>query len=149
MSDPSTGLDVLRKIFRAAPFVASLGIELESLSPGQCGTSLRLRPEHLQQTGVVHAGVLMTIADHTAGGAAGSVLDPSSYPLTVDLNISLLRTASGDRLTCRAYVLKTGRSLIFAESEVFAGDGETAILVAKARVTLAVLSKDRKRTDTA
>ena len=72
-------LDVLREIFKAAPFIASLGIELDAVSHGQCQTSLRLRPDHLQQTGVVHAGVVATIADHTAGGAAGSVLQRGSY----------------------------------------------------------------------
>ena len=135
-------LDVLKQIFRAAPFIASLGIELESASPGHCSTSLRLRPEHLQQTGVVHAGVIATIADHTAGGAAGSVLDHLSHPLTVEFKVNLLRAASGDQLTCRAKVLKPGRTLIVAESEVFTGTGAQETLVAKALVTLAVLRRE-------
>jgi uncharacterized protein (TIGR00369 family) len=137
MSD--TQLDV-QEIFRAAPFIALLGIELESVARGNCHTRLRLRPEHLQQNGVVHAGVIATIADHTAGGAAGSVLDSDSYPLTAEFNINLLRAASGEYLTCHARVLKPGRTLIVAESEVFAGDAAQPILVAKALVTLAVLA---------
>jgi uncharacterized protein (TIGR00369 family) len=140
MSEPS--VDVFREIFKAAPFIAHLGIELESVARGECHTSLRLRPEHLQQNGVVHAGVVSTIADHTAGGAAASVLERGSYPLTVDFNISLLRAATGERLTCRARVLKSGRTLVVAESEVFAGGGAEPELVAKARVTLAVRSRD-------
>ena len=140
MSEPS--LDVLKQIFRAAPFVAHLGIELEAVSPGHCATSLRIRPEHQQQTGVVHAGVIATIADHTAGGAAGSVLDRHSYPLTAEFNINLLRAASGERLFCRASVLKPGRNLIVAESEVFMERGGEEMLVAKALVTLAVVQRD-------
>ena len=137
MTDAS--LDV-PEIFRAAPFIAYLGIELESVARGECHTRLQLRPEHLQQNGVVHAGVIATIADHTAGGAAGSVLGDDSYPLTAEFNINLLRAASGERLTCHARVLKAGRALIVAESEVFAGDPARPVLVAKALVTLAVLS---------
>lgn len=136
---PETQLDV-QEIFRAAPFIALLGIELESVAHGECHTRLRLRPEHLQQNGVVHAGVIATIADHTAGGAAGSVLDGDSYPLTAEFNINLLRAASGESLTCHARVLKRGRTLIVAESEVFAGDAAQPVLVAKALVTLAVLA---------
>jgi uncharacterized protein (TIGR00369 family) len=136
---PETQLDV-QEIFRAAPFIALLGIELESVARGECHTRLRLRPEHLQQNGVVHAGVIATIADHTAGGAAGSVLGGDSYPLTAEFNINLLRAASGEYLTCHARVLKPGRTLIVAESEVFAGDTIQPVLVAKALVTLAVLA---------
>lgn len=137
------GPDVRREIFGAAPFISSVGIRLESVGPGECHTSLRLRPEHLQQTGVVHAGVLATMADHTAGGAAASVLEAGSYPLSVEFKINLLRAATGDRLACHARVLKAGRTLIVAESEVMAGAGTDEVLVAKATVTLAVRTKER------
>jgi uncharacterized protein (TIGR00369 family) len=143
MTDSSP--DVLGEIFRAAPFIMSLGIELESVSHGQCHTTLRLRPEHLQQTGVVHAGVIATMADHTAGGAAGSVLERGSYPLTVEFNVNLLRAASGDRLTCHSRVLKAGRTLVVAESEVFACVNAEDVLVAKATVTLAVRRREEPR----
>lgn len=133
--------EVLREIFRSAPFIASLGIELESVGEGECRTSLATRPEHLQQNGVVHAGVLATLADHTAGGAAASVLPAGSYPLTAEFKINLLRAASGKTLRCTARVLKPGRNIVVAESEVFSGEDANAVLVAKAIVTLAVVSK--------
>jgi uncharacterized protein (TIGR00369 family) len=132
-------LDV-EAIFRSAPFIAHLGIELESVAHGECHTCLQLRPEHLQQNRVVHAGVIATIADHTAGGAAGSVLASDSYPLTAGFNLNLLRAVTGARLTCHARVLKPGRMLIIAESEVFVDEGEQPVLVAKAVVTLAVVT---------
>jgi uncharacterized protein (TIGR00369 family) len=144
MAEPT--LEIFRELFRAAPFVAFLGIELEAISSGRCHTRLHLRPEHLQETGLVHAGVIAAIADHTAGAAAGSVLDRLSYPLTVEFNINLLRRASGDHLTCHSRVLKPGRTLVVAESEVFiAGRGVDGVLVAKALVTLAVLTKVESR----
>jgi uncharacterized protein (TIGR00369 family) len=99
-------LDVLREIFLAAPFVRWIGLELESVTEGECRTRLALRPEHLQQTGVVHAGVIATLADHTAGGAAASVLTQGSSPLTVEFKVNLLRAAAGDHLACCARVLK-------------------------------------------
>jgi uncharacterized protein (TIGR00369 family) len=133
--------DVLREIFAAAPFIASLGIQLESAGSGECRTRLDLRPEHLQQNGVVHAGVIATMADHTAGGAAASVLGPGLYPLTASFTINLLRAASGESLACRANVLKAGHTLIVAESEVSASAGGKDVLIAKAVVTLAVIAR--------
>ena len=90
-------LDVLREIFRSAPFIRQLGIELEAVAHGQCHTTLRIRSDHLQQNGLVHGGVVATMADHTAGGAAASVLGAGSYPLTVEFKINLLRGARANR----------------------------------------------------
>ncbi len=133
-------LDVLRSIFSAAPFIASLGIELEAVSAGECATKVRVAPHHLQQNGFVHAGVIATMADHTAGGAAASLLAAGQYPLTAEFKINLLRSARGTGLTCRARILKAGRTLSIAESEVFSLQEGAEVLVAKALVTLAIIS---------
>lgn len=142
MSEPR--LDVRRKIFQAAPFINRLGIELDSVSAGECRATLALRPAHFQQNGVVHSGVIATLADHTAGGAAGSGLDSNTHPLTVEFKVNLLRPASGDHLACHARVLKAGRTLIVAESEVFADHHGNQVLVAKAMVTLMVVKNESR-----
>ncbi len=54
----------------------------------------------------VHAGVQATIADHTAGGAATTLIDKGQFVLTVEFKINLLRVTRGDSLLCRAQVLK-------------------------------------------
>jgi uncharacterized protein (TIGR00369 family) len=138
MTEPS--LSKLREAFKAAPFITSLGMELESVAAGRCQTSLRLQPHHLQQNGVVHAGVLATMADHTAGAAAWSVVPAGAYPLTVEFKINLLRATTGPALQCRSQVLKAGRSIVVAESEILAPADGKEMLVAKATVTLAVVT---------
>ena len=69
------------------------------------------------------------------------------YVLTAEFKINLLRAARGDRLHCIGTVLKPGRRLIVAESEVFDGDPQGARLVAKATVTLAVMKKPSGETE--
>lgn len=133
-------LEELRAAFRAAPFVAELGLELESIGAGECITVLELRPAHLQQYGFVHAGVLATMADHTAGAAAYTMAAEGSRIVTAEFKLSLLRAATGGRLVCRAFVLKPGRQFTFVESEVSCSHGGETRLVAKASATLAVLA---------
>ncbi len=129
----------VREIFRRAPFIGDLGIALSDLGPGWCESVLVVAPKHLQQDGYVHAGVQATVADHTAGGAAGTLARPGDLVLSVEFKINLLRPAVGDRLRCKATVLRRGKSISVAESEVFASkDGEEK-LVAKATVTLALV----------
>lgn len=134
-------IEALRQVFKSAPFIASLGLELESVSEGVCVTRLEVLPNHLQQNGFVHAGVLATLADHTAGGAASATLGPGSYPLTAEFKTNLLRPANGRVLRCVSRVLKPGRSLVVAESEVFSNAEAEEKLCAKAMVTLSVASR--------
>ena len=138
MSTPT--LTDLKRMFRAAPFVAELGLELESIGAGECATALELGPGHLQQYGLAHAGVLAAMADHTAGAAAYTLAADGSRIVTVEFKLSILRAATSGRLTCRATVLKPGRQFTFVESEVSCSDGGETRLVAKASATLAVLA---------
>ena len=133
--------DEVERVFYSAPFVRDLGFKLLGFEPGHCSTSLELHDKHLQQDGYVHAGVQATLADHTAGTAGATLLAKNQIVLTAEFKINLLRAAKGDRLECRARVLKPGKQLIIAESEVFCVSGDKAELVSKATVTLAVVSQ--------
>jgi len=128
-------LDEIQRIFRAARFISDLGIELESVGDGECVTTLELKDR--QQDGYVHAGVHATIADHTAGVAAATMLRKHQMGLSVEFKINLLRAARGERLTCRAEVLKPGKMFSVVESEVFCVDGGKERLVSKMNATVA------------
>lgn len=138
MDAPRPGLDVARRIFAAAPFVAELGLEPTAMAAGECETMLVLQPKHLQHTGQVHAGVITTMADHTAGAAAQTLVRGEGYVVTAELKISLLRAARGERLVCRATVIKPGRQLMFTEAEVHCLHDGQAQLVAKLSATMAI-----------
>jgi uncharacterized protein (TIGR00369 family) len=133
--------DEVRRIFEQAAFVADLGVVLDRIGPGVCETSLLLERRHLQQDGYVHAGVMATLADHTAGAAAATLVGANEYVLSVEFKINLLRPAHGERLRCRATVLKPGSRIDVVESELWCGEGGDSKLVAKATVTLAVLAR--------
>jgi len=127
-------------IFRNSAFVTGIGIRLADQGAGWCESELAVTQQHLQQDGFVHAGVQATMADHTAGGAAGTLARPGEMVLTVEFKINLLRPAIGDRLRCRAKVLKPGRTIVVAESEVFACRDGAEKMTAKATVTLALVA---------
>ncbi len=129
-------LDAVEAVWNEAPFIAEVGFVLESFEAGRVESSLTVDDRHRQQHGVVHAGVIGTMADHTGGTAAMTVTPEGTTVLTVEYKINLLRTAKGDRIRCVSTVLKEGRTIVVSESEVFDGDR----LVAKATITLAVLS---------
>lgn len=135
----------VQSIFEKAAFIQDLGLRLGTVSAGEVETLLAVLSRHLQQDGVVHAGVQATMADHTAGMAAASLVAPPETVLSVEFKLNLLRPAVGEALRCVATVLRQGRTLIIAESEVFAREGGRERLASKATVTLAVVEEERLR----
>ncbi len=122
-------------------FTEYIGLVPVSLKPGEFITQLKLEKRHFQQDGFAHAGVIATMADHTGGGAGGTLVKEGETVLTVEFKINFLRPALGDRLRCSAKVLKAGRTIIVSESEVFAVKDGAEKLAAKATVTLAVVRR--------
>lgn len=113
-----------------------VGIVYEDCGAGWCRSSLTVAARHKQHSGVVHAGVLATMADNTAGGAAFTIAPADINVLTIEFKINLLRPGIGERLTCHAQVLKPGRLFTIVESEVFAHHEGNEKLVCKATVTI-------------
>ncbi len=128
-------------LFEQAAFISDVGYRLVDAGPGWCDSELRVLPRHLQQDGYVHAGVQATMADHTAGAAAGTLIEQGQLLLTVEFKINLLRPGRGERFLCEARVLKPGRTLIFVEPAVYGSEGAERALTSKATVTLAALQR--------
>jgi uncharacterized protein (TIGR00369 family) len=137
MNDANANL--LKQIFERAQFLRLLGIELVGFGDGWCETKVRVTPTLEQQHGFVHAGVLMTLADHTCGGAAATMLPEGQDVITVENKVSFLRPASGAAVFCRGQVLRAGKSLIFTEGEVMVERDNKRLIVAKASSTVAVI----------
>ncbi len=128
----------VRDIFDSANFVRDLGMQLTQIEDEYCETILIPSERHRQQHGLIHAGVLATMADHTSGCAARGAVDLDQDVVSVEFKINFLRPAIAERLRCRGRVLRAGRMLVVCEAEVFAEKHSEEKLVSKATVTLAV-----------
>ena len=147
MNSDQAGSEHVREIFYRANFIRDLEIRLDKVSEGVCETSLVVQERLLQQHGFIHGGVIATMADHTAGGAARSVSGDEDV-LTVEFKINYLRPAIGDRLRCTATVLRTGKTVIVAEALVYAGNAGKETLVAKLTETLFLADDPKARAST-
>jgi len=116
-------------------FARYIGLTAVSLTPGRFVTRLKLTENHLQPDGFAHAGLIATMADHTAGFASYSVIPEHYHLLTVQFNVNYLRPGIGPVLECRAQVVKPGKRIVYTEAEVYSVDGRTRTLVARAAHT--------------
>ncbi len=117
-------------------FPAFCGFSVEHVSEGRFETSLSVRSEHRQQDGFVHAGVIATMADHTAGYAGYTVAPETTRILSIEFKVNLLKPAAGNILLCRSAVISRGKRIIVAESNLFSQREAVEKHVAKATVTL-------------
>ncbi len=126
-------------------FTAYCGMIPVSIDKGRFVTRVMLEDHHLQQDGYAHAGLIATLADHTAGYASFTLVPECQRILTVEYKINFLNLAKGDYLECRAEVIKQGKHLLVAESCVYAIDKGVETLVAKALLTMAAVPSEKVR----
>ena len=124
-------------------FASYVGYRVSQVQWGRFETRLAVEPRHSQQDGFVHAGVTGTMADHTMGYAAFTVVPADCRILSVEYKLSFIRPAVGQELICRARIIKPGRTLIPTEAEVLAVNDGQAKLVAKAMASMAVVPAER------
>lgn len=137
----------IRSSFAKQGLMATLGASLTNISPGM--VEIVLQPSHAisQQHGFVHAGALTSIADAAAGYAALSLMPPGTGVLSTEFKINLLAPAFGDRIIARGRVVKAGRTLTVAQTDVFAERGGEEKLVALLTATMMTIEGREGITD--
>ena len=138
-----------------SPFTHIIGMKLKDFGHGWCETVVQPVPQHLlQHHGFVHAGCQATLGDHTCGIAASTMLPhpESQVVLSATFKIDLLRPAlikdvERDSLVCRAKVIKSGKTLIVTESELFVCSAHDAseTLVSKLSMLASVVEKNKTK----
>ena len=133
----------VRASFARQGLMTTLGATLGNVSPGAVEITLSPHPAISQQHGFVHAGAVSAIADSAAGYAALSVMPADTGVLTTEFKINLLAPAAGDRIAARGRVVKAGRTLTLAQTEVFAiTDGQEKLIALLTATMMAVKGRD-------
>jgi uncharacterized protein (TIGR00369 family) len=120
-------------------FPANCGFEVIRVDYGIFESRLKIRSIHRQQDGFVHAGVIATMADHTAGYAAFTTVSENYRILTIEFKINYFKPAVGELMICRSKIINNGRKIKVSESEVFSVSQGQEKLISKAMVTLIVV----------
>jgi uncharacterized protein (TIGR00369 family) len=130
----------IRKTLESQGFTQLVGAEVVSVEPGVVVMAVDRRTELLQQNGLFHGGVVAYLIDNATTAAAATVIDRATRTvITAEYKINLVSPSVGDRLTCRAEVVKPGRSLTVVDARVFCRTEGEEKLVAVALATIANL----------
>jgi len=131
----------LRDRLQGSEFYRWAGVELIDAFPGQVEIALEAGPQHLNLQGLVHGGILATLADTAMGLAVRTVLQPGRRHVTVQLGVEFLSPGRPGTIVAHGRSVKIGSQLGFAEADVMDPAGR---LLAKAHSTLSV-TREKQR----
>ena len=80
--------------------------------------SLDVDDRHLNPNGIVHGGVVFTLADTAMGRATMAVLGDGQICASIEVSVRYLRPIPGGRLVATASVLRAGRRIVHLECRV-------------------------------
>jgi uncharacterized protein (TIGR00369 family) len=123
VSSDTEDLSLLEFMKARVPYWGLLELELKEVASGSSVFECPVRDSHMQN-GVVHGGVLASIADSACAVAGISLVFPSSYATTINLQLSYLKPVSQGILRAEGKCLRAGKSLLFSEARVFNSAGE-------------------------
>jgi uncharacterized protein (TIGR00369 family) len=108
-----------------APYHDLLGIELVEWRDGFARLSLMAERKHMNRSGIVHGGVLLSLIDQ-AGGYAGLYCTVPGHvrrAVTVDLDCRFTGQATEGPVMAEGRVVTAGRNMFFTRTEVFDAAG--------------------------
>lgn len=130
----------LRQRVAASEFHGWIGMELVDARSGEVDVSLDVEPRHLNLQGLLHGGMIATLADTATGLAVRTKLEPGTRHVTVQLDVQFLSSGRPGRIVAHGRVVRAGRQIAQAEADIVDPEGK---LLARAQSTVAIM-KDRR-----
>ncbi len=127
----------VRERMKGSHATRAMGFEVVSVERGAAVFQMKVGKRHRQVHGVVHGGILATLADTVAAIAAYSALPRGTAIATIEMKINFLEAVAGGVIRAEGKVLRVGRNFVVTECEIRDEDG---LLVAKALLTFGAVS---------
>jgi uncharacterized protein (TIGR00369 family) len=124
-------------------FIKHCGLKASLIEKGILESTVIIGKNHRTQDEFIHAGLIATMADHTAGYAAFTTVSEDFRILTIEFKINFLKPAFGRSLRCRSTLVNKGKQIIVAESEVYDVRERGEALVAKGIITMMAVPADK------
>jgi acyl-CoA thioesterase len=117
-------------------------MRIEEQRDGLSRCTLSVEDYHFNSTGVVHGGVLFTLADTAMGAALYPTLGPGETCATIEIKINYFKPVTAGFVVCTGEIVNKGKTVANLEARVYVGE----ILVAKANGSFSIL---RRKDETA
>ena len=124
-------------------FIKFCGFQVLRIEQGLFESSVVIGENHKTQDDFIHAGLIATMSDHTAGYAAYTLVPVNIRILTIEFKINFLKPAYGNKLRCKSEILNAGKQIIVAQSSVFDIRDTHEKMVSKSTITLMAVNAEK------
>ena len=135
-------IEFLKKDYRRG-FINFCGFQASKIEKGLFESTLTIGDNHKTQDNFIHAGLIATMSDHTAGYAAYTLVPDDIRILTIEFKINFLRPAYGNTIKCSSEIISKGKQIIVAQSTVFDIRDTHEKMVSKSTITLMALDAEK------
>lgn len=115
---PETVQFVLSEWIETAPFEDLLGLEIERAANGEAVLSVPFRVQHANGGGVMHGGVLVSLADTAVAMAIKSLLPEGTVFATTELGMEYVAPMRSGRVWARARVTGPEGRTFFGKAQL-------------------------------
>jgi acyl-CoA thioesterase len=105
-------------------FSEHVGLRFTEMDDGYSRGVVEVTEDLKNPHGVVHGGVLYTMADTGMGAAVYTELDAEESCATIEVKINYLQPVEDGTVVCETEAVDKGRSVAYLESELV-NDGDT------------------------
>jgi uncharacterized protein (TIGR00369 family) len=124
--------------FRKSPFTDPWEPLYSKKTDKSVSIGLRLARPHTNSRGLIHGGLIASLADNSMGYSCGQAMGWTTSFVTVSLAVDYIGSAQiGQWLAVECEVIKTGSTLCFAQSLIKADN----VAIARANGTFRVVPK--------
>jgi uncharacterized protein (TIGR00369 family) len=104
-------------LVRIPPFDQYLGIHVDRMEAGEASARIELGPQHTNNRGIAHGGVVSSLLDSAMGAAVISAIPKEWWCATTGLSIQFLAGARTGVIHATGSVTRRGRSVAFVYGE--------------------------------
>jgi len=99
-------------------WVRDLQIEVGEITQTHCITYIPMTERLARHGGIISGQALMALADTTLVLATASAFGEFKPVATTNFNCQFLRPGVGDKIQCRAEIIRAGKSLAYVEAHL-------------------------------
>ena len=129
------GMD-LAELVATMPFAVAVGITIDEAAKDEVRGRLAWAPERCTTAGLMHGGVVMTLADSLGAVCAFLNLPPGASTSTISSSTNFFRALREGELLGTARPLHTGRTTIVVQTELRDTNAELVALVTQTQAVL-------------
>lgn len=124
MTQPPSGSDDAHP---GSPLGDYLGLEMVETTDEHTVMRLAVRDHHLNPTGAIHGGTMLSLADNCATACANrahaTIEDDGKFMAGIDLHAALVGNQRGGVIQAEARIVRAGRRVIVVRTQVTGQDG--------------------------